>query len=295
MKPAPFEYRAPRSVEETLELLAEYGDEAKVLAGGQSLAPMLNMRLAAPAVLVDINKVEELSYIREEGEDLVVGALARQRMVEKHVSSREGWPLLAEAMPFIGHVTNRNRGTVCGSIAHADPAAELPAVATALGATLRVVSPRGERTIGMDGLFVSYMMTNLEPDEVIAEVRFPKLAPRTGTAWKELARRHGDYAVAGVGASMTLDEAGRCERARIVCIGVSSVPLDVREAASILQGETPSEELFAASSGAVGEASEPVGDIHASAGYRRHVIEALSRQALQTAYSRAKEGERDGA
>lgn len=292
MKPAPFEYAAPENTEEVLSLLGEHGDAAKILAGGQSLGPMLNMRLASPELLIDINRLEGLSYIEEKDGGLVIGALARQREVERFVSEHSGWPLLREAMPVIGHMTNRNRGTVCGSLAHADPAAELPAVATALGAELRVAGPGGERIMSPEDFFVSYMMTNLELEEMLVEVRFPKAPPRTGSAWLELARRHGDYAMAGVGAVLTLAEGGRCESARLVYIGVASVPFDAREAAASLVGEEPSEELFAAVAEQAAAEGEPGSDIHASAAYRQHLVKVLTRQALGRALVRAK-GEDD--
>lgn len=294
MKPAPFDYAAPESTEEILSLLKEHGDVAKVLAGGQSLGPMLNMRLAFPELLVDINRLEELSYIEERDGELVVGALARQREVERFVTEHSGWPLLKEAMPVIGHVTNRNRGTVCGSLAHADPAAELPAVAMALGAKIRVTGPGGERTVSPEDFFVSYMMTNLEPEELLLEVRFPAAPPKTGSAWLELARRHGDYAIAGVGAVLSLDEDERCNSARLVYIGVNSVPFNAQEAASSLVGEEPDEELFATVAEQAATESEPSSDIHASAAYRQHLVKVLTRQALGRALRRAK-GEENAA
>ena len=292
MKPAPFEYAAPESTEEVLSLLGEHGDAAKILAGGQSLGPMLNMRLASPELLVDINRLEGLSYVEERDDQLVVGALVRQREVERFVTEHSGWPLLKEAMPVIGHMTNRNRGTVCGSLAHADPAAELPAVATALGAELRVAGPNGERTISPEDFFVSYMMTTLGLEEMLVEVRFPKSPSRTGSAWLELARRHGDYAIAGVGAVLTLAEDGRCESARLVYIGVASVPFDAQETAASLVGEEPGEELFAAVAEQAAAECEPGSDIHASAAYRQHLAKVLTRQALGRALARAK-GEED--
>ena len=294
MKPAPFEYEAPESLEETLNLLEEHGDLAKVLAGGQSLGPMLNMRLASPEVLVDINRVDGLSYVREQEGHLVVGASTRQSTVERFVRSHEGWPLLREAMPLIGHPTNRNRGTVCGSIAHADATGELPAVATALGARMRVLGPQGEREVGPEEFFLSHLSTSLEAEELLVEVRFPSQVPRTGSAWLELARRHGDYAIAGAAAVLTLGEDGVCEDARLVYIGVAQVALDAREVAKTLVGERPSQELFATVADEAAKATEPGSDIHASAGYRRHLVKVLTRQALDKALVRAK-GEQDGA
>ena len=294
MKPAPFEYVAPESLEEATSLLGEHGEVGKILAGGQSLGPLLNMRLASPEVLIDINRLDELSYIRQRDGYLEIGALARQRTVERSPDIPRKWPLISDAMPYVGHMTLRNRGTVCGSIAHADPAAELPAVATALDAELRVLGPEGERTVSADEFFVSYMTTNLEPDELLAEVRFPPPRPRTGHAWIEIARRHGDYALVGTGAVLTLSEDNTCDAARLVYTGVAPVPFDERDAVELLVGEQPSEELFAEAAEHAATASEPGSDVHASAGYRRHLVRVLTRWALGKALERAR-GDEDGA
>jgi aerobic carbon-monoxide dehydrogenase medium subunit len=294
VKPAPFEYVAPESLEEATSLLGEYGEVGKILAGGQSLGPLLNMRLASPEILIDINRVEELSYIRQRDGHLEIGALARQRTVERSPAIPRKWPLISEAIPYVGHLTLRNRGTVCGSIAHADPAAELPAVATALDAELRILGSEGERTVPADDFFVSYMTTNLEPDELLAEVRFPLPQPRTGHAWFEIARRHGDYALVGMAAVLTLREDNICDAARLVYTGVAPVPLDARDAAELLVGEQPSEELFAEVAEQAARASEPGSDVHASAGYRRHLVGVLTRRALGKALEGAR-GDDDGA
>lgn len=294
MKPAPFEYIAPESLEETMSLLGEHGEVGKILAGGQSLGPLLNMRLASPEILIDINRVAELSYLRRRDGYLEVGALARQRTVERSVAIPQTWPLIADAMPYVGHMTLRNRGTICGSLAHADPAAELPAVAIALDAELRVVGPRGERTLPAKDFFVSYMTTNLEADELLAETRFPVPGPRTGQAWFEIARRHGDYALVGVAATLTLGEGGACEGARLIYTGVAPVPFDAQEAAGLLSGERPTKELFAEVAEAASRASGPGGDVHATAGYRKHLVRVLTRWALGKALERA-EGEGDAA
>lgn len=294
MKPAPFHYAAPESIEEAVSLLEQHGDVAKVLSGGQSLGPLLNMRLASPEVLVDINRLAELAYIRCQDDHLLIGALARQRAIERsHVIPRK-WPLLYEAVPCIGHPTLRNRGTVCGSLAHADPAAELPAVATALDARLRIRGPAGERVAHPGEFFVSYLSTSLRPDEVLVEVRFPPPRPRTGQAWLEVARRHGDYALVGVAAVLTLHEDGACGAARLVYTGVAPVPFDAHEAAGLLVGEEPTEDLFSTVAERAATESEPGSDVHASAGYRRHLVRVLTRRALGKALKRAK-GEGNGA
>lgn len=289
MKPAPFEHFAPESVEEAIDLLGQHGDTGKVLAGGQSLGPLLNMRLATPEVIIDINHLKELSYIRHRKGRLEVGALARQRAIERSPVIPERWPLLYEAAPYIGHATLRNRGTICGSLAHADPAAELPAVATALDAKLRVIGPEGERTASPDEFFQSYMTTSLKPEELLAEVRFPPTLPSTGTAWIEVARRHGDYALVGVAAVLTLREDSACEEARLVYTGVTPVPFDAREASGLLVGEQPNEEAFAAAAESAATLGEPGSDVHATAGYRRHLVRVLTRRALGKALERAKE------
>lgn len=288
MKPAPFEYARPESVPEALSLLEEHGEEGKVLAGGQSLGPLLNMRMASPGVLIDINRLEELSYIRRESGHLQIGALARQRAIERSSMIADSWPLLAEAAPFIGHATLRNLGTICGSLAHSDPAAELPAIATVLDAELRILGPRGEKIVRPDEFFRSYMTTSLEPDELLAEVRFPPPEPRTGGAWIELARRHGDYALVGVAASLTLNEDGKCEATRLVYTGVAPVPFDAAEAGALLVGQEPTEEAFASVAERASSLSEPGTDVHASAGYRRHLVNTLTKRALGRALERAK-------
>lgn len=291
MKPAPFEYVRPESVPEAVDLLGEHGEEGKILAGGQSLGPLLNMRMASPGVLIDINRLDELSYIRREGDHLRIGALARQRTIERSSTIPENWPLLAEAAPFIGHATLRNRGTICGSLAHSDPAAELPAVASALDAELHILGPSGGRVTSPGEFFRSYMTTSLEPDELLAEVRIPLTQPRTGTAWIELARRHGDYALVGVAALLTLGEDGKCQAARLVYTGVAPVPYDAREASDLMVGQTPNEEAFASVAEQAAASSEPGSDVHASAAYRRHLVETLTRRALGKALERARQKE----
>ncbi|MGH3090327.1 MAG: FAD binding domain-containing protein [Rubrobacteraceae bacterium] len=294
MKPAPFEYVAPRSLEEAVSLLEEHGFTGKILAGGQSLGPLLNMRLAFPEVLVDLNKVSELDYIKRENGHLEIGAIARQRRLEKEPGIGEGWPLLREVAPWIGHTTLRNRGTICGSIAHADPAAELPAVAVALGAEMDIAGPDGKRTSTPEEFFISYLTTDLEPEEILTSVRFPSPLPRSGSAFMEIARRHGDFALVGVAAVMTLGEDGEISGAKLVYTGVDSIPFQAKEAAGMLAGESPGEELFADVAEKASAECEPGSDIHASANYRRRLVRVLTRRAIGKALERAK-GENDGA
>lgn len=292
MKPAPFEYQAPASLDAALEALARHGGDAKLLAGGQSLIPVMNFRLAQPALLIDINKLSELDFIRR-GEDgsLRIGALVRQRRLEREPLVAEAAPLLREAVPFIAHPQIRNRGTFGGSLAHADPAAELPAVAVALRARFRLQKTSGERWVEAGDFFAGLFTTSLEPDELLVEAAFPALAPRTGWAFLEVARRHGDYAQAGIAALVTLGEDGRCREARLVYLSVGDAPVEAREAARLLVGEEISPQAIeAAAEKASRDEMDPFGDIHATSEFKRHLARVLTRRALLRAAGRASEG-----
>jgi len=286
MKPAPFRYVAPRSVDETLALLAEHGAEGKILAGGQSLVPLLNMRLARPQVIVDINGIRSLAYIRRKDDRLHVGALTRQRAVEVSATVRRQVPLLWEAIRFVGHPQIRNRGTVGGSLAHADPSAELPAVAAALDAELVVRSPSGERALSPGEFFAGYLTTALEPTELLTEIRFPVLPERTGTAFVEVARRHGDFALVGVAAVVRRRD-GTIAEARLAFTGVGPGPVRVREAEGRLAGSAGTPRVFADAAREAGARLDPEGDIHATAQYRREVAAVLTRRALELAWQRS--------
>jgi carbon-monoxide dehydrogenase medium subunit len=289
MKPAAFEYHDPRTTDEALALLAEYGDEAKALAGGQSLVPLMNFRLARPARLVDLNLIAELSYLRVEQGALCIGAMARQRELERAPLVAEGWPLLAEATRYIGHAQIRNRGTVGGSLAHADPAAELPAVMAALDAELVIQGRDSARTVRSEEFFLSYLTTALTPDELLVETRVPALPPRTGWAFVEVSRRHGDFALVGVAALLTVDAGGTIGAARLAFTGAAPTPLRAARAEALLVGERPAEPLFR-EAGLVASADlEPEDDLHASADYRREVGGVLARRALVQAAARAGE------
>jgi CO/xanthine dehydrogenase FAD-binding subunit len=274
-------------VEETLALLAELGEGAKLLAGGQSLVPLLNFRLVRPQHLVDLNAVADLAGIREDDGHLVIGAMTRQRAVETSALVRRRCPLLAEAMPQIGHVQIRNRGTIGGSLAHADPAAELPAVVAALDGELVVRSARGRRVLKAEQFFLGYLSTAAEPSELLVEVRLPAVPPRTGTAFLEVSRRHGDFALVGVAATITLDEAGVCTGSAIVLTGVGPTPVVAREAARALVGVKPSAAAFADAGRRVAAMLRPDGDMHASREYRQHVGGVLTARALARAAERA--------
>ncbi len=287
MKPAPFAYHAPATLEEALELLDRHGFDAKALAGGQSLVPAMNFRLAAPAVLVDLNRIGGLAGVHPEGKALRLGAMVRQRTLETHPLIASHAPLLAETMPHVAHVQIRNRGTLGGSLAHADPASELPAVLVALGARFRCRSVRGERWVPAPEFFLGLFATALEPGELLVEVELPPRSARSGWAFDEVARRHGDYALAGAVAGVRLDEAGRCQSARLVLMGVGEGPVTIAEAGSLLEGQAPTPDLVRA----VGEAArvgvDPSSDIHASAAYRRHLAGVLARRVMTRACTRA--------
>jgi len=287
LKPAPFAYFTPATLDEALALLAEHGGDAKPLAGGQSLVPAMNFRLARPAMLVDLNRIAELAYVRADS-GVSIGAMTRQRAVERSDVVARAAPLLAEAMPSIAHAQIRNRGTVGGSIAHADPSAELPAVMLALEARFRAQSARGERSIPAGEFFKGMLETALEPGELLVEITVPPLAIRSGTAFLEMARRHGDYALVGVAALVTLDPRGRCQTARIACLSVGDGPVLLVEAGKVLAGHSPSEELLRAAGDAAATSDvDPPSDIHASAAYRRQLVAVLTRRALARAFERA--------
>jgi 6-hydroxypseudooxynicotine dehydrogenase subunit alpha len=288
MKPAAFDYHRPTTLDQALERLAEHEGDAKPLAGGQSLIPAMNFRLARPAVLVDLNRLSELAYIRSDPDGLRIGAMTRQRSMETSDLVRRAAPLVSEAMPFIAHPQIRNRGTVGGSIAHADPAAELPAVMVALGATFRARGRTGVRAMAAEEFFTGLFTTALAPHELLVEIVVPPPAPGTGSAFVEMARRHGDYALAGVAAVVTLERDGRCRAVRIALFSVGDGPVLARAAAGLLEAQVPSPELFRAVADRASRDIDPPGDIHASSAYRRHLAGVLVRRALTRAWERAR-------
>jgi aerobic carbon-monoxide dehydrogenase medium subunit len=280
MKPPAFQYFAPSSLDEALALRAEHADDCAVLAGGQSLMPMLNLRMAFPGTLIDLAGVGELAGIREWDGGVAIGAMTRQRAAERSTLLNEHAPLAARALPNIGHTTIRNRGTVGGSIAHADPAAELPAVALALDAELLAASSSGERTIAASDFFAGFLTTSLAPEELLVEVRLPGLAPGHGVAFIELARRHGDFALVGVAAAIALDGGGKIADARLAFIGVGGTPMRAREAEAVLRGEAPGDGVFAEAAERAKTEIDPSDDTHASAEYRRRIAGVLAQRAL---------------
>jgi CO/xanthine dehydrogenase FAD-binding subunit len=285
VKPAPFAYDEPRSVEEAVDLLARYGDEAKVLAGGQSLIPLLNFRLARPERLVDVNRIDELAYIRRRDGALHIGALARVASLERSPLVAARWPLLVDAARLVGHPQIRSRGTAGGSVAHADPAAELPAALTALGASLHTTSKRGPRTLAAEEFFVTHLTTALEPDELLVEIAVPPLPPRTGWAIVEHTRVHGDFALGGAAVLVTLREDGACAHASIVLLAAAPTPQRAVAAEQALDaGSLAEAALAAAAKLAAGEVkvSGPQGP------HRRALATELTRRALSVAAERAR-------
>jgi carbon-monoxide dehydrogenase medium subunit len=289
MKLPPVGYEAPKTVSEALELLAEHQDEASVLAGGQSLIPLLALRLAQPAVLIDINGVDELYGVSATDGWVTVGAMTREYVAEESATVADAVPLLAAALPLIGHEAIRNRGTVGGSLAHADPAAELPAVARALDAEFVVRGRSGERIVPAAGWFEGYLTTSRRPDELLVEVRFPAARPGTGVGFQEVARRHGDFAIVGLAASLTLSD-GVISDARLAFAGVSDAPVRASGAEALLVGERPSAELFDEAARRATEDIDPPADLHGSAEYRKKVAAALVRRGLREAVDNATRG-----
>jgi CO/xanthine dehydrogenase FAD-binding subunit len=300
VRPAPFDYVAPRTVEEALDLLTRHGDEAKLLAGGQSLVPMMNMRLVRPAVVVDLNRVAALGSLREDAGGLRLGALVRQHALERDGRVARAVPLLAEAAPLIGHLQTRARGTVGGSLVHADPAAELPACMIALDAIFHLRSARGARTCRAGDFFRGLLTTALEPDELLAEIELPApagapsapvappgaAAARIGHGFAEVARRHGDFALAGACAVLALDAGGVCRAARLVIFGAGDRPHLARAGAALI-GERPAAARLAEVGRAGAAEIDARDDLHATAAYRRHVAAGLAARALGQAAARA--------
>ena len=287
MKPAPFEYHAPATVEEAVAVLAELGDEAKVLAGGQSLVPLMSMRLASPAHVVDINRLGELDTVDATGEQVRVGALARHARVEHDDAAHAATPLLRQALVNVAHPTIRNRGTVVGSLVHADPAAELPAVLMLLGGVVEVRDVDGIHEVPSAEFFLGPMQSALRPGQLAVAARFDSAPERTGSAFVEQSRRHGDYAVCGAGALVTRNTDGGVDSARAVLIGVGDGPALVDLAEAVTGSGADATFDAAAVGGLVDDAIDPADDIHASAAYRRHLAHVLTVRALVQAKERA--------
>jgi CO/xanthine dehydrogenase FAD-binding subunit len=288
MKPAPFEYFAPDSLGQAFDLLHEHGDEAKILAGGQSLVPAMNFRVVQPSVLVDLNRVPGLGYIREDGDVIRVGAMTRERELEFDSALAARVPLMTEALPFIAHPQIRNRGTIGGSLVNADPAAELPVLMLALEARLKARRGSEERWVEARDFFVGMFTTALEPDEILVEIELPVMSPQTGWAFMEVAPRSGDYALMGVAALISLDDSRKCNRAKLVYLNAGDGPVDAKEAAQSLHGESVNDALIESAAGLASDKEiTPFGNVHASPEFQRHLANVLTIRALKKAAVRA--------
>jgi aerobic carbon-monoxide dehydrogenase medium subunit len=288
MKPAPFEYFAPTDITEALDLLSHYGDEAKILAGGQSLMPLMNMRLARPSVIVDINRLAALSHISLDANGaLAIGALTRQRTIERASLIQTQYPLLAAVMPSLGHFQIRNRGTIGGSIVHADPAAELPALCLALEAEFVLRSAVGQRTVNAVDFFRSYLTTAIEPIELLVDIRFPPWQAQWRWGFQEVCRREGDFALVGAVAVLRMDDDAVCQAARLTMFGVGGTPVRPQRAEEMLSGQRLDGRVLDQLANVVTTELEPDSDIHASAEYRREVSGVVARRAVEIALGNA--------
>jgi CO/xanthine dehydrogenase FAD-binding subunit len=291
MKPAPFKYIAAATLEQALALKARYGDDAKFLAGGQSLIPAMNFRLARPAVLLDINGLGECSGVtQDENGGIRIGALTRYRTLQNDGSLGQAFPLFGETLPHIAHPQIRNRGTIGGNLSHADPASELPALAVAMEAMIQVKASTHQRRIAAADFFQGLLTTDLRPDEMLVEIEFPAPKPRTGTCFAEVARRRGDFALAGAAATISIDADGLCTHARLALCGVGETPVDASGAAAVLVGQRVDAERMDHVAEAVRRMIEPAGNVHATPDYQRHVAGVLTQRTLATAYGRACHG-----
>jgi CO/xanthine dehydrogenase FAD-binding subunit len=282
VKPAKFAYHAPTSIDEALAILERYGGEARVLAGGQSLVPMMNFRLAAPPALVDLNRIAGLAHIEEEGETIRLGAMTRQRRIETDPLIAAKLPLLREALRWVGHLPTRSRGTIGGSIAHADPAAEIPMVLQVLEGEIVASGPGGERRILARDLFRAALTTSLDPLEIVTEVRFPAMPGEAGHAVEEFARRHGDFAIAAV-AVMVVRDGERCVKARLATAGVGPTSIRLRDAEAVLEQKGLTEAAIAEAADKAKAQVDPASDLNGSAEYRRHLTGVLTSRAIAKA------------
>jgi carbon-monoxide dehydrogenase medium subunit len=288
MKPAAFDYVVAESVDHALDVLAAAGGDAKILAGGQSLMPMINFRLAKPAILVDINRIAGLDTVEEHADRLTLGALVRHRVTASDPVIAARLPMLTHAMSHVAHYTIRNRGTFVGSVCHADPAAEMPMMALLLNAEIRIASTRAARRLPAREFFVGSLTTALAPDELVTAIDLPYVPRGAGWGFEEFARRHGDYALAAVAATM-VRRAGRAHDVRIAVMGVDEMPMRVPDAETVLEGSDFGSRTLESAVDALRGAIMPNSDLHASADYRRHLAGVLTRRTLTAAWARAGE------
>jgi aerobic carbon-monoxide dehydrogenase medium subunit len=286
VKPAKFEYHTPASVDEALAILGRYDGEARVLAGGQSLVPMMNFRLAMPRAIVDLNRIAELAYIGGDGDVVRIGSMTRQRRLEFEPLVAAKLPLLRQALRWVGHLPTRSRGTIGGSIAHADPSAEIPMVLQALEGEIVARGPQGERRIATQDLFHAALTTSLAPLEIITEVRLPAMPPRTAYAVEEFARRKGDFAIAAV-AVMLVRDGERCTKARLATAGVAPASIRLRDAEAVLEQKGLSEAAITEAADKAMTEVDPVSDLNGSAEYRRHLTGVLTHRAVLKAIAPA--------
>jgi len=292
MKPAPFEYRAPDTLEGALDLMSDHADDAKILAGGQSLVPSMNFRIVQPGLLIDLNRVPDLGYIREEGNVFRIGAMTRERQLEFDASIQKRTPLLHEAAQFIAHPQIRNRGTIGGSVVNADPAAELPVLMIALDARLKAKKTSGDRWIHASDFFMGMFTTALEPDEILVEIELPFMPERTGWSFMEVAPRAGDYALMGVATLVTLDHGGKCESAKLIYLNAGDGPVDAKESAqSLVGGLLDDQRIESAAAHASEKEITPFGNVHTSPEFQRHLANVLTKKALKQAVQRAGESQ----
>lgn len=287
MKPSRFRYHRPKDLADAVALLSDLGDDAKLLAGGQSLVPMMNLRLARPEHLVDAGRIDSLRGVEESSGGVTIGAMTTQRQIERSELISRRFPVLAEAVRHIAHPPIRVRGTIGGSLAHADPAAELPAIATLLDAEITATGPRGERVIPAGDFFLGFLTTSLEPDEVLTSVRLPKWPDGAGWAFEEISRRHGDFALAGV-AALVRRRNGSVESARIALFGVGATPIRAVEAEHLAAGRPSTPETWQELARAATERLDPPADVHSTAAYRKRVAAVLVSRALATAFERSR-------
>ena len=291
MKPAPCKYVAASSRDHARSLKSEYGDDARFLAGGQSLIPTMNFRLARPSVLIDINGLKDLAGVdRSDTAHIRVGALTRYRDLERNSDFLRSCPLFADALPHIAHPQIRNRGTIGGNLSHADPASELPALAVAMRARMRIESSTRQRDVPASEFFMGLLTTDIGSDEMLVEIAYPALGPRTGTCFQEVARRRGDFALAGVAAVVSLDQARRCTEIRLALCGVGETPVDASAAGTHLIGTDCNDEAIGAVAAEVQDMIDPSGNVHATPDYQRHIAGVLARRTLSAAFQRAGHG-----
>jgi CO/xanthine dehydrogenase FAD-binding subunit len=290
MKPAPFDYYAPTSVEEAIDKLAELGYSGKVLAGGQSLIPAMNFRMARPTALVDLNKVKELSYIKPTADGgLAIGTMTRDTVVEENELVRKGYPILVDTIQHIAHKQIRNRGTFGGAIAHADPAAQLPAAALLLDANFKILSKKGERWVKATDFFMGPFMTVLEPEEMLAEVVLPPMAPNTGASYQQVSRQKGGYAQAAVISTVTMNGSDKVKEARVALFSVGETAMLAKKPNEVLAGQTPTVEAIEEIAAYVAKNEcDPGTDIHGTEEYRKNLVHVLVRRSLTEAVERAR-------